>query len=306
MAKFSDVNTIGTGAAAMFKLKEVLKAAGWTVPRSSDGLTYNAGGDQITVATSGAGGMENNNAWYVVREPGDRREWCVQRGTTNRSWRIKYSADDKFTGGSPGVSQTPSATDEQIIVGSGTDASPVFATTYHAVDSAYRIHIIANSTPIGGVYPFVMFGTVTPGSTFAGGGLWQEPMAPGSYDPADADPCVVGYSSAGGSLDQVFSTGSRCWLAYGTGSQVWLSSMTGVNATFVGSLPDDLVSGKDLNGRPLYSGNSGGTRVKGYGATMAIKGPSRAYPATANRATDAYVYLGNVVVPYADNTEPGV
>lgn len=305
MAKFADVNTIGTGAAATFKLKAVLKSAGWTVPSSSDGLTYNASGDQITAATSGAGGMANNNAWYVVREPGSRREWCVQRGTANTAYRIKYSALSHFTGGSPGATRTPAAVDEQVLLGSGTDAAPGFVSIF-AADSTYRIHIIANSTPIGGVYPFNMFATATPGSTFAGGALWQEPMAPGSYDAADGDPCIIGFVATGGSIDQMLTTGSRGWLAYGTGSAVWLSSVTGANADFTGSLPPDLVNGKDVNGRPLYKGTSGGTRFKGYGALIAMRGPSRAYPATANRTSDAYVYLSNMVLPYADNTEPGV
>ena len=306
MAKFTDVNTIGSGAAAMFRLKTVLKAAGWTVPYSSDGSTYNASGDQITAASSGAGGMANNNAWYAVREPGNRREWSMQRSNSgNQTWRIKYSALSHFTGGSPSSIRTPSAADEQIIVGSGSDASPGFG-TFFGSDSSYRVHIVANSTPIGGVYPFIMFTTLTPGATFNGGALWQEPMAPGSYDIADADPCIVGLVGNGGSIGQILTTGSRGWLAYGTGSAVWLATVTGANAAFTGSLPSDLVNGKDVNGRPLYQGTSGGTRFKGYGAVFAVKGPARDWPATANRTTDAYVYLSNMVLPFADNTEPGV
>lgn len=306
MAKFSDVNSIGTGAAAMFKLKAVLKSAGWTVPRSSDGTTYNSSGDQITVATSGAGGMANNSAWFVVKEPGNRREWCIQRGTSgNTAWRITYSALAGHTGGTPGATRVATATDGQVLIGGGSDASPTFSSVF-PTDSTYRVHIVANSTPIGGVYPFSVFCTATPGSSNGLGNLWQEPMAPGSYDAADVDPCIVGVDSGGSGIAQVLSTSSKCWLAYGTGSAVFGSIVSGVNATFNGSLPSDLASNKDVNGRPLYTFSSGGTRIKGYGALIAVKGPSRAYPATANRTVDAYVYVGTVVVPYADNTEPGV
>lgn len=304
MAKFSDVNTIGTGAAAIFKLKAVLKAAGWTVPSSSDGTTYNSSGDQITVATSGAGGMANNSAWFVIREPGGRREWCFQRGTTNQVWRVKYSALARFTGGSPGATRVPSATDSadaNALIGGGTDASPTFG-SWFATDSTYRVHITANSTPISGCYPFNLITTISPGSTVSNACCFQEPMAPGSFSAADVDPCVVSVSGSQGAFMVNNVVG---WLAYGTGSQTWIT-FTVNNVITAGSLAADLASGADVNVRPYFTASSGGTRVKGWGSTIGVKGLSRTYPATANTATDAYVYLGNFAIPYPENIVPGV
>ena len=64
MAFVFDVNeSPATYAVAMFQFKTLMKTAGWTVPRSSDGLTFNSSGDQITSGSSGANGMNNNNAW---------------------------------------------------------------------------------------------------------------------------------------------------------------------------------------------------------------------------------------------------
>jgi hypothetical protein len=66
-------NTLATnnGDALIFALKTFLKARGWTVPQSSDGTTLNQNGtDQITSVGSGAGGMSNANAWFVLQEPG--------------------------------------------------------------------------------------------------------------------------------------------------------------------------------------------------------------------------------------------
>lgn len=310
MAKFTDVNflqtfgTANTASQVFFRLKAVLKAAGWTVSSSSDGTTYNASGDQITHAGTGAGGMENASAWYVVREPGGRREWCIQH-TTAMLYRCKYSALTRFGAGSPSATRVPAATDEQTIAGSGSDATPTGGSFFNS--STARLHIIANSNPIAGCYPFVFFMTVSPGTTEFSGALWQEPVAPGSFDVLDADPCIVGAGLSGGGIAGFTSSASKTWIAYGLGPANFATIASAVNATFNGALAPDLASGKDINGRPLFTCSVLSlTRVKGYGATIAIKGPARAYPATANRAIDAYVYLNNLVIPYADNTEPGV
>lgn len=310
MAKFTLVNTVrdtnvaNNGIAIFFDLKTVKKSAGWTVPSSSDGTTYNTSGDQITVPGAGAGGLANTNAWFVIREPGGRREWCYQR-TSAMLFRVKYSALSRFVIGSPSATRVPQAADEQIIAGSGTDASPVGGSFFNS--AIFRSHIIANSNPIGGCYPFFFFMTVTPGITEGAGALWQEPIAPGSYDALDADPCIIGSATGGSGFTSSFiSTQSKGWLAYGLGGATFLPIAGAVNATFNGTLPPDLTSGKDVNGRPLFTITSTGTRVKGYGSTIAIRGPARAWPTTANRAIDAYVYLGSLVIPYQDNTEPGV
>lgn len=139
--------TPATGSAAMFDLKTQLKSAGWTVKASSDATTYNSSGDQITSGSSGANGWANTNAWARIQSPDGYREFTIQRGTTNVLWRIKYSRLAKFTGGSPGTTQTASATDEAIIVGGGTDAAPTFA-TFFAADASYRWNIgTDNATP---------------------------------------------------------------------------------------------------------------------------------------------------------------
>lgn len=310
MGKQTNVNTIvdltvaANNKVIWFALKETMKLAGWTVTKSSDGLTYNSGGDQITHSGSGAGGMNNTNAHATLREPGGRREICFQ-WTTAMLCRIKYSALARFTGGTPSATRVPSATDEQVIAGSGSDATPTGASFFNAANVRY--HIVCLDSPIGGAYAFYLWVMTTPGSTSQAGGFWLEPMAPGSYDALDVDPCIIGAATGGGSFEASFLAGvGKTWLAYGTGSATFLTITGGFNATFNGSLPADLASNKDINGRPLFTVSSGGVRVKGYGALLAIKGPSRGWPATANRATDAYVYLGNLVIPWANGVEPGV
>lgn len=160
MAYTFSKTTPATGAVAMFDLKTHLKSVGHTVKSSSDATTYNSTGDQITSGASGASGWANNNAWVRIQSPDGYREFTIQRGTTNVLWRVKFSRAAKFTGGSPDATHTPSATDEAIIIGGGTDASPTFATTF-GTDGGYRWNVGADSA-----FPYTFWS----GSFLTGGG----------------------------------------------------------------------------------------------------------------------------------------
>jgi hypothetical protein len=82
--------------------------------------------------------------------PGSTKQFCVQRGTTNQLWRVKYSPVNGFSLGTPGVTQTPSASDEKIILGGGTDAAPTFATLFAGADGSYRQEVAADvASPYG-------------------------------------------------------------------------------------------------------------------------------------------------------------
>jgi hypothetical protein len=299
MAKSADVNNIGAPDDITFALKAVAKLAGFTVSKSGDSLVYNATGDQITVKAAGAGGWLNLRAWWVLREPGGRREYCIQRTSANQ-YRVKYSANAKFIGGAPNATTTPTATDEQVLLGSGTDAAPVGATWFDA-GAARRYHIVVQSTPVSGAYYIGVAQTIVSSTTQTSGMFVVEPMAPGSYSATDGDPVVIACGFIG------YGTGSA-WYGYGTAGQIWaLNTTVAVPGPFNGSLGVDIGDGGDVNGRPWYNGTvSGSVRIKGMGAFVAAKGPPRNYPATANTATDAYVYLGNYVYPYPDNTVPSV
>src|SRR5688572_23586724 len=111
--------TPATNALAMFALKEALVDEGWIVVSSSDGSTYNAAGDQITTGASGAGGLDNSDAWFRLRMPeyqGRERELMVQRGGSGQSWRIAYSHEDTFDSGTPDATTIPEATDQEFVL----------------------------------------------------------------------------------------------------------------------------------------------------------------------------------------------
>lgn len=156
MAKIFSKTTPATGAIAVFTLKTLMKAAGWTVPASSDGTTYNATGDQITSGASGAGGLNNTNAWFRIRSPDGVQEFCIQRTTAASAYRVKWSPSAKFVsapigGGSTDATHTPSASDESSnpLLGSGSDASPTGA-AWFSTDNSYRFLCMAdNAAPYG-------------------------------------------------------------------------------------------------------------------------------------------------------------
>jgi hypothetical protein len=141
--------TPATWAVASFTLKEMLKACG-TITRSGDGLSaYSASGDILTHGGSGAGGTGNTGAWWVWQQGSNgvapyagTRQLCVQRTTSPvTSARIKYSVAAGFTGGTPSATRVPSATDEQVLLGAGTDASPTYAQLWPTggAEGSYRI-----------------------------------------------------------------------------------------------------------------------------------------------------------------------
>lgn len=212
MAKNYKVNFApATGAEALYELKNILTGSGWTVVSSSDGTTFSAG-DNITGATSLAG----SNRWFIVQEPTGvgGRQWCFQRTTANTTWRVKISPLNGFGGGSASLTQVPSATDEGVIFGSGTDASPTGGQLF-PTDATYKFHIISDDTAIGAAgnqaYGFWAFANIIGSINVSDLEtlIMQEPLAVGSY-PAlvgtrdvttsgDADPAIYAcaYESAG-------------------------------------------------------------------------------------------------------------
>lgn len=150
------------------------------------------------------------------------RQLTLQRGSDNTQWRIKYSARAKFTGGTPSATQTPSATDEQIILGGGTDASPTFGTLL-PVDASYRMQAAFYDT--GGLIPGFYLVTYPLGNPTPNACFLLDALQPGSY-PTDIvgfsleqDPVVIYQATGTGTLDsETLSSevsGPVGWLNYG-------------------------------------------------------------------------------------------
>lgn len=343
MAKQASVNHIpADGPEAIFLLRNFLRdSLGWVVVAESDGSTYEAdvvnNGHQITHAGTGAGGMSNTNAWFRIQDPDGSREWTFQRSTTVTSWRVKASALDGFTGGTPSATATPSATDEQILLGGGTDASPTWGTLFVNVKT-WRWHMVGWDVAEDGVWPFIAFATESGGIN----GLThiaQHSLDPNSYPaltgtratPTDGepDPCiyVCDYDINGGGFNS--STGGwgsysapnlpgRGWFAM-NGSNGNTESFVGwVAASMNGYSTSRLAPANDSYGPGInvLTGEDQAApimmfRDSYYGAPIGPKGTlqhlkwrmvPKYYPSYCDIGGERYVYVDEMLVPF-DNTK---
>ncbi len=314
MSKVSDVNNASVnGAQAIYLLKELLKTAGWTVPSSSDGSTYNASGDQVTTGGSGAGGMDNNSAWVCVRDPGGRRELVFQRGTSAADWRVTYSALDKFSGGSPSATRVPTATDSGTIRGGGTDASPTFVTIFDA-SGTFTWHVVADNAPEGNVYPFWAYGMYSPTPTTTIPTLIMlDAMIVGSYSPSDPDPCVLGITrTAACSQSNFANTSTSGWVAWHKMNLAGETFTTASAWRFVRTGSNDASSSGNVNAYDglddtlrTYMAANGGANFKGVSKYLRWQlNSDRLYPNTLNLASGAYVPINHLLLPWEDGTAP--
>ena len=188
---YSVNNTTATGGTNLFIAMNLLISAGWVVKSSSDGTTYNSTGNQITSGNTGTGGYANSRAWFRIQAPlvgSQRRELLFQTPSgATASARIKYSASAGFIGGSPNATQVPSATDEVVIIGGGTDVTPT-GTGLFSSDGSYRFSMMAGDASIG--YSFYWFGSAIGSQSNISAGFIFDVLQNGSYNSLDTDPCV--------------------------------------------------------------------------------------------------------------------
>lgn len=137
-----------TGQTHLYDFKQFMKSSsptgpGWTVSKSGDGLAaFSSTGDIITSSGSGAGGLGNTNAWFVLQEPNGQREFLWQRGASSGSWVILYSYSARFTGGA--AATRPSATDAVVVLGSTSNPATAAASSHFSTSFNSIFHFGAN------------------------------------------------------------------------------------------------------------------------------------------------------------------
>jgi len=266
---FSVNNTPTNGAAAIWAVITTLIAVGWTQIGSGDASTYaNGSAGPVSGSGSGANGLNNNNAWVRLRAPAvnggaivnQTREILFQRGAAETAWRLKYSASAGFVGGSPSSTVSPTATDQVVMAGAGTDTSPTF-NTFFGTAGTYRWHICCGGA--AEFYSFYAF-VVTSGTLNTASGFYMDVLATGSYPPEDVDPCVfycsnnfannTDYSWFGGNYNYGYATvanpaGPRAWL--GPTSQAEASTTTNNVAVWIMSINQYIGAGYSVGKNPF-------------------------------------------------------
>jgi hypothetical protein len=159
MAFSYDVNIAsadGDGSFHMYRLKELMKTAGWTVVASGDGLAaFSVGTDVLTNPNTGANGFDNTNAWITLQQAATgaapyagSRQFTFQRGAGGGAnfgyeWRINYSPGGTANTGAASSTQAPAFTDDVFLAGGGTPASPTFTTIFNGFAANTSITSIA-------------------------------------------------------------------------------------------------------------------------------------------------------------------
>lgn len=187
----------------LWNIIQTLLSAGWTHFASGTGTsgtfstTPGNVNNQITSTGTGAGGFDRNNAWIVLRDPANKRQLLIQRGTSNTQIRVYYSALDTFVGtGFGAISATvpPSATDQQQLVGS----AGAYVTIQNPTSSqGTRFHCIAFSDPLNtDCYTFYAWAT-GPSNTLISMFVAFETLR--QFNSGDADPIIQCWFPGNGS-----------------------------------------------------------------------------------------------------------
>ena len=193
---------------AFFNFKEKLKLAGWSITSSGTGTsgTYNATGDNIiTAANLGIRG------WYVASHPsldGYQRYLCFQMGSsvTDGNARIKM-AWAPYSSGSPNANTVPTSADEQVLLGSGTDAAPTAANLISSTVALNNIYISCGDvTEKYNFYLISYINVIAPTSDTINGIFLMQSLS--NVNSLDIDPYV--YHAIGGGPS--FSTISNIFI----------------------------------------------------------------------------------------------
>lgn len=305
--------TPATSCVGMYTARQrIIAGAGATSVKDSDATTYSSSGAQITTGASGAGGFGNDRAWWIIQMPGGS-QWCVQVvSVASITYRIKVSPSAGFVT-SPSATVTPSASDELVIHGGGTDASPTGATLFPA-DGTYRLEVEAESTYGGwSLHAFPTGGGAT--KTV----IRHDPLT--SYPATDAAPWVfrVAYH-ASNVLDDLSSTTycaayatasytassgvpvKRC--QHGTGSAAWrpvgmltyqLIGLGAVSASELGTEP----YGSTETPLPVYYVRRGGTQ----GGVIGVSTQIQYGTVSTSRATGDVLTVAGTPTTYQQRTD---
>jgi hypothetical protein len=305
---------------AWFLLFTMLTSAGWTVKASGDGLSaYSSTTTVFSAGNTGAPGANafgQNKAWIRLQDPGVGREIIFQRDGTS-GLRAKYSPSAKFTGGSGSATQTPSATDEQYLLGGGTDAVPTFQVT---LPSAANTGTAKFQGAAMGTAPYgFWFACTVVGSGSTNMAIMMDPV---TGDPSDNDPVQfhmangtnAGFRAAtlGDSTQGPINAGGAYNPAfYNTGKTTWLSSAalgfvvppSGVQVAGSGGAVSPF--GGSIVGLPIFWYRNGALATaqgqKGVSSMMRWTGVARTtFVDTAG--AKAWLCVGDVYLPWDGTT----
>jgi len=194
MAFAFTVNSVQASVnAGILQLKTLLKAAGWTVPQSGDGLAAGPSGDVLTTSTYGgalANGLGTLASWFRIVAP-NGREFIFQQTNPshNDDWIVRYAYAGGFVNsgdGAPSPTVAPTGSEEVIILGTnrtGTNNGEEFTGT--AAGAQVWDYCIGGAAE---GYAFYAACRPSPGGNYCGG-IMLDVLT--NTEAGDGDPAVV-------------------------------------------------------------------------------------------------------------------
>lgn len=145
MTYYFDLNVApSTYEECWYRLKEIFKLAGWSVSQSSDASTF-ANSDLITTSSV----LSNNLSWFVMTQPvldGYQKHLCFQMSDVANKFGLRLKISWTGFPNATVATQTPVATDEQVIFGGGTNVSPTFSVFFDNSNiNRVRLNLIAGN-----------------------------------------------------------------------------------------------------------------------------------------------------------------
>lgn len=302
-----------TGPTVMFNLKECLKQAGWTHWASGDGsanfsTTPGNVNDVITSAGAGANGYDNNNAWWIGRDPGSNYQVLIQRGTGNRSWRVFFTRSGvTFTGGTPSATVPPTIPSDAL---QAVGVSLAYATAYFPATATWKAHCIAENAAVNGVYGFWMF---THESVFdTRNALFYEPMIVGSH-PTPVEEPFAAYAVNDGPgallLSKVCATNWSCYYRQGANRIAEMGTISGTTFFNTGgnlpsTMPVNPYDGTTEDHFRVWIAIEPPCVSKGFTSGIRLKATTKNYPDTVDNAGNGWVFAGGLLVPWPTGVTP--
>jgi len=308
----NSVNLVVTGGcAAIYYMKETMKQA-WGAPcvkSSGDGTTYWPASDGITGYANGvAGSICNPGAWFRVALPSGR-EYTFQAGgtyATDPTFRVMYSAVAGFTIGAPDKNHTPSAADEALCFGTGTDAVPGYSQLFNS--GAIRMHCgVDTAAP----YPWYMF-TVIPAAVNVDGWLHGDGLVAGSYPVGDVEPWITQVTRntpSWASFESTVPGVGGGWFKYGLSGAAFVKYPIPLYDAWIACPINPYTGGEDLIpiGPLLRYTSLGQGGYKGWMLTFkGILTAPRGIPDYMDDPVTSirWAYFNNMAVPYPPSVAP--
>lgn len=300
-----------TGPTVMYNLKEGLKNVGWTHWASGDGsstftTTPGNGSDVITGSGAGANGYDNNNAWWIGRDPSTNYQVLIQRGTATRSWRVFFTRSGvTFTGGSPSNTVPPTIPADAL---QSVGTSLAYATTFFPSTATWKAHCIADDAAINGVYGFWMFAHEAVFDVRTA--LLFEPIRANTHPPPNEEPFAV-YAKSDGvnvlSQSSIQNAGWNCYYRQGANRVIETTALPArirnASVILVGTLPVNAYDSTE-DSVPIWLACEPPGVSKGFLAGVRWKGSSKNYPDTVDLAATAFVFAGDLLVPWPTGVTP--